>query len=86
MVECSANLHGLVAFFLKRNMVTVNMQSPIKILGTTPPSLLFEPCRNLTDTFTGHLLKVTGYSLLINIYDLKYYLPFLCIRTSYSTQ
>ena len=30
-------------------------------------------------------LKVTGYNLFVNIHK-KYYLPFLCAGTSYSTQ
>ena len=38
-------------------MVTVNRQSLIYVLAISLPSLLFEPCRDLTDAVTTHLFS-----------------------------
>ena len=60
--ECSASqlksfFIASLQFFSKRNMVTVNRQSLTYVLGTSPPSLLFESCQGLTDAVTAHLFQ-----------------------------
>ena len=61
-LECSASQLKSFSiaswqYFSKRNMVTGNRQSFIYTLDTSPPSLLFEPCRGLTNEVAAHFFS-----------------------------